>query len=307
MAGYKVCIVTVLAVVLAATVWVGGVARGELQEDKSLPIPLHGLEGVGGVLVTHSAYLVNPAQKEDIFGLPSVGFAYANLGHGRHLTAFTVTETIGDRLELGYGWDRLTLGDLNRQLGARTSTYVSLHNLNARFALIKDGDFGITLMPQITAGVHFKYNQDIDSINDDLAGALRVRNIKDDKGMEFTLYASKLFAQLGRPVLLNVGGRVTDAAQIGLLGFTRDYRVVPEASAVVLVTDKLGVAGEYRVKRSHYASVGKVIRQEDDWWTLCAFYVINNHLTVTAVYGHFGQVLNHRANAVWALRLKYEI
>ena len=297
---------------MAFLVWtcVGTVAQAELKEDTRPPMPLHGFEGVGGVLITHSAYLVNPAQEGDVFGLPSVGVAYVNLNHGRHLTAVTLTQSVGDRLELGYAWDRFDIGDLQRALVnagfPRVNSYVSLHNFNARFALIKDGDFGIGLMPQVTAGVHFKYNHDLDSLDDDLGGVLAGAHMKRDKGMEGTLYVSKLFAQLGRPVLLNVGVRYTDAVQVGFLGFTRDYRIVPEASAVVLVTDRLGIGGEYRMKKSHMASVGKFVQEEQDWCTACACYVINNHLTVSGGYGHFGKVLNHRTNAVWALRLKYE-
>jgi len=298
------------AIALLAWTCLGAIARAELREDPNPPIPLHGFEGVGGVLITQSAYLVNPALEGDIFGLPSVGFAYVNLNHGRHLTATTITQTIGNRLELGYAWDRFDIGDLQRALVnaglPRVNSFVGMHNFNARFALIKDGDFDIPLMPQVTAGVHFKYNHDLDNLDDDLGGAFTNAHMKHEEGVEGTLYASKLFKQFWRPVLVNVGARYSDAVQAGLLGFTRDYRLTPEASAVVLVMDKLGIGGEYRMKKSHIASIGKFVQEEQDWWTACACYVINNHLTVSGGYGHFGKVLNHRANAVWALRLKYE-
>jgi len=304
MAWKEVRDVALTAMVFLLIASVTAFAQEEPAASEPPPIPLHALEGVGGVLITHSAYLVNPAKEGEVFGLPSLGFAYADLGHSRHLTALTLTETIGDRLELGYAWNRLDIGDLARLLGVHNS--ISLHHFNARLALVKDGQFDQPWLPQITFGTHFKYNQDVDDINKDLGGLLRTAGIKDDRGVDFTLYGSKMIPGLPRPVMLNLGVRSTDAAQIGLLGFTRDRVIRPEGNVVVLVTDRMGVSGEYRMKPCKYNRIGNFVEKEDDWWTLCAFYVINSHLTVTGVYGHFGQVLNHKANEVWALRFKWE-
>ena len=76
------------------------------------PLPLHGIEGYGGVLTTYTAYIPNQPTGEDLFGMPSVGFAFVSLGHEKFLYAPTLTEAIGSRLELGYGFNALDLGDL---------------------------------------------------------------------------------------------------------------------------------------------------------------------------------------------------
>ena len=80
-------------------------------------LPLHQIEGSGGIFSTLSAYIVNPPRNGEPVGRPSVGYAYVDLGHGRDLDAFTLTETPWKQLELGYAYDRFDLGDLPQAIG----------------------------------------------------------------------------------------------------------------------------------------------------------------------------------------------
>lgn len=50
---------------LALFMFVSGAVAGE----SSPPLSLYGIEGYGGVAVTYSAYLVNPADKGHFFGV----------------------------------------------------------------------------------------------------------------------------------------------------------------------------------------------------------------------------------------------
>jgi hypothetical protein len=280
-------------------------------EDESPPLPAHGIEGYGGIFSTYSAYLPNPAQEGRIWGLPSVEDTYVHLGNGRHLHALTVTETFRDRIEFGYGWNRMWLGDLDDDVYYATEMdlrddYVDLHNFNVRMALLKEGEFDCPMLPALTLGVHYKYNETYSSINRDLNGTLEAIGVEDNDGVDFTLYASKMFADLPRPLLLNAGIRSTEAAHIGLLGFTDDRDIVFEGNAVLFVTDKFLLASEYRQKPENYSPIPGLVEAEDDWWTLCCCYIVNNHLTVSGGYGHFGDVLNHAANKSWGVRAKYE-
>ena len=77
-----------------------------------MPLPLHEIEGNGGLFSTLSAYLVNPPRNGEPVGRPSIGFGYIDIGYGRDLVALTLTETPWNRLELGFGYDYLNLGDL---------------------------------------------------------------------------------------------------------------------------------------------------------------------------------------------------
>src|ERR1700690_4303577 len=62
-------------------------------DEKGPPLPLHQIEGNGGIFSTLSAYLVNPPRNGEPVGRPAVGFSYVDLGHGQDLEALTLTES----------------------------------------------------------------------------------------------------------------------------------------------------------------------------------------------------------------------
>jgi hypothetical protein len=284
-----------------------------VQAEKGAPLPLHQIEGNGGIFATLSAYIVNPPRDGEAIGRPSVGFSHVSLGYDKNLEALTITESPLKRLELGYGWDHLGLGDLPQALrkvpglGNYQKDEVQLHNFNARYQILKEGEFDQKWLPAVTAGVHYKYNDGISEVNQQAGGALaNVAHIPNHDGTDFTLYASKLFTQLPRPVLLEVGGRATEAVWDGLGGFTDSYNFVLEGNVVVFITDKLALAAEYKQQPTDYKPIGDLVRVEDDWWTLDAAYVVNKHLTLAVGYGHFGNVLNHESDGVWGITTKWE-
>jgi hypothetical protein len=280
-------------------------AGAAAKSEKPPPLPLHQIEGNGGIFATLSAYIVNPPRNGEPIGRPSVGFAYVSLGSDKNLEALTVTESPFSRLELGYGWDRLGLGDLQRAVNIPTAE-VQLHNVNARFQILKEGEFDQKWIPALTAGVHYKYNDGISAVNNEVGGALAAAGISRHDGVDYTLYASKLFTQLPRPVLLELGGRATQGVWEGLGGFTSGYNFVFEGNVVVFVTGNFALAAEYKEQPRDYQAIGSLVRVEGDWWTIDAAYVVNNHLTLAAGYGHFGNVLNHQANGVWGITTKWE-
>jgi hypothetical protein len=279
--------------------------------EKAPPLPLHQIEGNGGIFSTLSAYIVNPPRHGELLGRPSFGFAYVDIGHGDNLEALTVTESPWKRLELGYGWDRLGLGDLPLAIKDATTVSISrsdvqLHNFNARLQLLTEGEFDQQWIPALTFGAHYKYNDGIHQIDNDLGGALSAAGLAHHAGTDFTLYASKLFTQTPRPVLVELGGRATEGVWNGLGGFTSSYNFLFEGNVVVFVTGNLALAAEYRQQPDDYKPIGNLVKAEGDWWTIDAAYVVNNHLTVAAGYGHFGNVLNHEANGVWGITTKWE-
>jgi hypothetical protein len=282
-----------------------------VKAEKPAPLPLHQIEGNGGVFSTLSAYLVNPPRDGEPVGRPSIGFAYVNIGSGRNLEALTVTETPWNRLELGYAYDNFGMGDLPKAIKDKTGldvqqTSIAMHNVNARLQLLKEGEFNQKWIPALTFGVHYKYNDDIKDIDQALNGTLHGLGITHHDGVDFTLYASKLFTCMPRPVLVNLGGRATKSAQIGLLGFTDDYSFVFEGSVVVFATDRLLLAAEYKQKPNAFHSMPPLVGPEDDWWTIDVGYVVSKNMTIAAGYGHFGRVVNHEANGVWGITTKWE-
>ena len=280
--------------------------------EKAPPLPLHTIDGVGGVVITPIAYLVNPGPEKTVLGLPSISATVVGAGQ-KNVESFVITETLWRRVELGYAASRFGLGDLPTKVEKATSGAVDigrsdvwLHNFNIRALALPEGSFNLPL-PALTLGTQVKVNDGIQQINNRLGGALTSIDYRHDYGADFVATASKMFAKgFGRPLILSAGLRLSASDQLGYVGFGDAYRPSFELNAVYLATDHLGLAFEYRQKRGTYGSIGSLVRKEDDWWTLGAAYVLNNHTTVTAGYGHFGNVLNTRENLGWALSAKYE-
>jgi hypothetical protein len=283
------------------------------KTDKPDPLPLHQIEGSGGIFSTLSAYLVNPPRNGEAVGRPSIGFAYINIGHGQDLEALTLTETPLSRLELGYGFNNFNLGNLPLDVYQKTAgalnlsqTSVQLHNFNARVQILKEGEFDQKWIPALTFGAHYKYNASYNDVNSQLDNTLKNIGVSQNEGVDFTLYASKLFTQLPRPVLVEAGGRATEGVWNGLLGFTDSYNFLFEGNIVVFVTGNFALAAEYKQEATDYKTVPELIGEAGDWWTIDAAYVVNKHLTFAVGYGHFGTVLNNQANAVLGITTKYE-
>ena len=292
-------------------------ATASAKSEKPPPLPLHQIEGNGGIFSTLSAYIVNPPRNGEPVGRPAVGFAYVDLGHGQDLEALTLTEAPLSRLELGYGYENFNLGNLPLDVFQTTKgalnisdTSVELHNFNARLQILKEGEFDQKWIPALTFGMHYKYNDtynDLDS-KSQLNGTLKAIGVSQNDGVDFTLYASKLFTQLPRPVLVELGGRATEGVWNGLLGFTDKYNFVFEGNVVMFVTDSIALAAEYRQQPTdyNYNAAPSLIGKAGDWWTIDAAYVVNKHLTLAVGYGHFGTVLNNEANGVWGITTKWE-
>jgi len=279
--------------------------------EKPLPLPLHQIGGSGGVFVTLSAYIVNSPRNGELLGRPAVGFSYANLGHGENLEAPTISESPFKRLELSYGWDRFGLGDLPQALRhAGLVNYhqneVQLHNFNARLQLFKEDEFDQKWIPALTLGVHYKYNDGISEVNNQVFGLLASHGITRNHGVDYTLYATKMFTQLPVPVLLDLGGRATEGVWEGLGGFTESYNFEFEGNIAVFLSHSWALAAEYKQQPADYRPIGTLVQKADDWLTLDAVYIVNKHMTIAAGWAHFGKMLNHEDNGVWGITTKWE-
>jgi hypothetical protein len=274
------------------------------------PLPLHTIEGTGGILITPTAYLVNPGPKDSFFGKPAASVTHVG-ARRKNIQTLALTETLFGRLELGYGLSRFDLGtlpdaveDANGIDIKRNDVY--LHNLNARFLILEENSFDLPL-PAITVGAHFKINDGIGTVDHRLGGALKTAGLGHTSGIDYTLTASKTFGNVfGRPLITSVGLRYSRAAQLGYLGFGETYHPSFEANAAYLITDWLAVAYEFRQKVNDYNNIGKLVKDEDNWQTIGLGFIVSKNLTATVGYGHFGDVLNTTENGGWAVQLKYE-
>jgi Protein of unknown function (DUF3034) len=288
------------------------------EEEKAPPLPFHSIEGYGGGAITPMAYLVNPGAPGCVFGKPATALTVGNIGD-KQLQAITVTETLYDRIELGYGADRASLGDLPSDIQESTDMdmetgSVWLHNFNVRFLMVKEDTClaGIPL-PAVTAGIHFKYNDGIAQINNNLGNVLSTIGYRANNGVDFTLTATKNFAKLvGLPLFLTAGLRESEAAQIGLLGFGNTYHTTFEGNVVCMLSERLAVGCEIRQKFDPYGTIASsepgeyLVGPEDSWYAVEAGYILNKHTTLCAGWGHFGNMVNSEANNSWLMQLKYE-
>jgi hypothetical protein len=231
----------------------------------------------------------------------------------KNLQAFTFTETIFGRIELGYGLDRLGLGTLPRDIKDATGVDIKrddvwLHNFNIRGLLVEENSFGLPL-PAITAGVHFKVNDGIEEVNNRLGGALSSIGYEKTNGVDYTLTACKTLLYdwtLKRPLILTAGVRNSSAAQLGFLGFGEQRNWTFEGSAAYMPTDWLLVAYEFRGKEDPYDRIHGLVGGEDNWHAIDVSWLINKHATLVAGWGAFGNLANTRENGAWWLQLKYE-
>ena len=258
------------------------------------------------------AYLVNAGSEEDIFGVPSVAFSAVFIGR-KNLQALSITETLFQRIELGYSLERLGLGTLPSDIRNATGVDIDrnevwLHNFNIRGLLLKENSLELPL-PALTAGVHFKVNDGIADINSKLGGALDSIGYEKANGVDFTVTASKTLVNeltFKRPLILTGGLRNGSGAQLGFLGFTDTRTTTFEGSIAYLPTDWLLVAYEFRQKANPYDRIPGLVGDEDNWHAIDVSWIINKNMTLVAGWGAFGNMVNTRENGAWWLQLKYE-
>jgi hypothetical protein len=282
----------------------------EAAPSKGPPLPFHTIEGVGGGAITPLAYLVNPAPKGQPLGLPAVAFDAISLGE-KNLLAFMLTENLFGRVELGYGADRLYLGGLPDAIKNATGVDINrddvwLHSFDVRVLALPEGSFNSPL-PALTVGGQFKFNQGIHQINHSLGGALNGIGYHREWGGDFTVTATKMFTQLGQPVIITAGARESQAANLGFLGFSNDWNATFEGSAIYLPASWALVAYEFRQKTDPYKKIPGLINGEDSWHGFDASWIINSHATLVGGYGIFGNLANSKADNAWWLQVKYEI
>ncbi len=310
-------IITRLSIVLGLFIVSFSIAEaGEADSSKSLPTTLlHGFEGGSGLFLTNLAYLAKPPKEGEIFGPPSISQSTIFLdGIGRY--AYAVTENISGNIELGYSYELFDvddwIDDIYNVTGLRASDNVKVHNFNIRTKFIEEGGFGIDWMPIVTFGTHFKWNEDISDINQQLNGLLDTFGADHSFGTEFTLMASKTIEDMfSRPFIISAGLRNGDSIHTGLLGFAGERRTTFEGSIVVFLTDRLIIATEYRQSPDFvddYNLGGKtLVKGESDWFDLALAYAIDENLTIGIGYSStdFGNNILEQDNSVWAFQVKY--
>lgn len=276
------------------------------------PLPFHTIEGYGGGGITSMAYLVNPGPEGKVFGVPALA-ATAVWAGKKNLQAYSISETLWRRLELSYAYDRFGIGTLDDDIKTQTGidierNSVVMHNFNARLLLVEENAWG-TKLPAVTAGVHYKSNEDIDEVDRTLGGCLEQIGYEKASGTEFTLVATKAFNSCWtghRPLMLSGGLRNSAAAQLGFLGFGPERSTTFEGNVVYMLTDNIVLGYEYRQKKNPYGEIPGLIGPEEDWQAIDACWVVNKHLTLTGGWGILGNLCNTEENDAVFFQAKFE-
>ena len=285
-------------------------AFGEEQERKPSPLPFHNIEGSGGLGLTTTAYLANPSCGGKVLGCPSVSTTYATLGQ-KDVAVFAVTESLWERIELGYAHQIFHMGTLPGAIQDATGIKIGRHHINqdvfhAKFLLIEENSLDKDWIPAISFEFDYKMNSDIEDIDTKLGGALTAIGFDQDDGLDYLLVASKTFKDvLPQPFLASAGLRFTQGAQTGFLGFDNAYKMVVELNFAYFITDWWAVGAEYRQKPDEYGRIPGLVGEENDWWDICTAFIINPNLTLKAAYVDFGVLADTKEDAGFVFGVKY--
>jgi len=296
--------------VLAASLAGAGEAVPAGEPAAPPPLPLHSIEGFGGVFLTETAYLVNPPVGDNLFGMPAIAIDGTEIGD-KYLVMGSATMNVAKRFEIGFSYMHFDLGDWPGEIKDATGIGVDddlgLTTVGVRALVIREGEGDTTWVPAVTIGVRYKNNSKIDDIDDDLLGTYGTLGYDDNDGVEYTIVASKTFAGiLPKPFILSAGLRSTEAVHAGLAGFTDDRKVVFEANGIFFILDNLVLAAEYRQMPDEIDRLGDLVREPEDWWSLALAYVASENLTITAGFAHLGYILEEEDSMSFLGQIKWE-
>jgi hypothetical protein len=136
-----------------------------------------------------------------------------------------------------------------------------------------------TWIPQVSAGIQFKHNEQGD--------VLKAIGATSNSGTDFYVSATKLL--LAQSVLINATLRLTKANQFGLLGFGGDksnaYHPEFEGSAAYLLSRSVAIGAEYRSKPDNLS-----FAREQDAYDAFVAWAPNKHVSFTAAYVALGDI-----------------
>ena len=236
-------------------------------------VPLNNLQGSGGIAFNPLAYTAGLPWEggetnslNGIISKPQVGTWYINLADAE-INWFVLggAVTLFDRLEIsgGYAWvDAHNYGD-NR---------INTYNVGAKLRLLDENAFDTAWLPAVAVGGVYKYT---DSETVDALGL-------DNDGVDAYVVASKLITQTPIPVLLSVGGLLSDEVVYGVVGHN-DYGAAAFANVDIIPVEQIALGFEYK----QGVHVGDGITNHDYFDGHVAWFV-TPQLTLVGAYAYTG-------------------
>lgn len=236
-------------------------------------VPLNNLEGVGGIAFNPLAYtagtsfedgegVIGNISLKGIINKPQFGVWYVNLDDvDVDWTAFSVADTLFDRLELSYGYETIAPNGKN----------IHKNNVGAKILLLKENYNDIKFLPAVSIGTLWKHASNIGQDSG-----------IDDAGLDYYLVATKLITQLPKPVLLSGGLLSTKGRVTGVFGFDRERDEAFFGNIDVLPLKNLAVGFEYK-QGAHFADF-----KNANYWDAHVAWFVNKNLTLVAAYVNAG-------------------
>ena len=231
--------------------------------------PFNNLEGVGGVAFNPLAYTAGQAQTETNatsawLSKPQVGAWGVRLGEKDiNWGAVGVAGTIGQRLELSYGYEAIRLGEAGPK-------DVSKNNVGAKFLLVRENEGGLNFVPAVSVGTILK-STDFNAVGPDRAG------------FDYYAVATKLITQTPIPVLLS-GGLLSSKEEVtGVLGFNADREVTWFGNVDIIPVSFLATGFEYKQGAKFDNGFANA-----SYWDAHVAWFVNPNLTLIGAYAYTG-------------------
>ncbi|PPC93240.1 MAG: hypothetical protein CTY33_09035 [Methylotenera sp.] len=257
------------------------------------------VEGAAGGGLTPWALIGGYGTNNEVGG--NIHYTYVKSNDFK-LDSYGFTLGLFDRVEFSVAQQEFDIGQLRNKVTAGLGAdAIGRDTLDQIIVGLKVRVFGEavldadTWMPQVAVGLQYKENQDNEFIKSAVIGA------KSDHGTDVYIAATKLL--LDKNLLLNGTLRFTKANQFGLLGFGGDkndsYDPMLEVSAAYLLSKKLAIGAEYRMKPNNLRSPAnaalfggaEVINlQEDDAFDIFVAYAPTKNIALTAAYVYLGNI-----------------
>ena len=184
-------------------------------------VPLNNLQGTGGIAFNPLAYtagrpwsgddggdttnIVEASALDGIVSRPQLGAWYVNLTDAEiNWFSLSAAVTFFDRLEISGGYESINAknyGDNN----------INKYNVGAKLRFLDENAFDTVWVPALAVGGVYKYT---DSETVDALGL-------DNDGFDGYVVATKLVKETPIPVLLSVGGLLSDEVVNGVVGHNK--------------------------------------------------------------------------------------
>ena len=236
-------------------------------------VPLNNLQGTGGIAFNPLAYTAGRTWEEGgtntldkIVSKPQVGAWYANLTDADiHWFALGTAVTVLERVEISGGY-----GGINaHEYGDRS---INTYNVGAKFRFLDENAFDTAWVPALAVGGVYKYT---DSKTVDALGL-------DHDGFDGYIVASKLVKETPIPVLLSVGGLLSDEVVNGVVGHN-DYGAAVFGNIDIIPVKEVAIGFEYK----QGVDVGDGITNHDYYDAHVAWFV-TDALTLVGAYAYTG-------------------